>query len=59
MHQRASGQVDPPRNSLGQVHLDGQTTDPRWRRFAEAAADAGISSVLSFPLRMQGEVVAR
>lgn len=129
MEQRASGQLDPPVNSLGQLRIEGQTIDsivghigrlavqtmdgwdaaaaslgtgtevatygatderlnpvdqaqydadrgpcvdalksgeiqyfdgtvePRWRQFAEAAADCDIYSTLSFPLMLDDQVM--
>jgi hypothetical protein len=33
-------------------YLDGTAIPPRWRHFAEAAADAGIYSVMSFPMKI-------
>ncbi|MDQ3957004.1 MAG: GAF and ANTAR domain-containing protein [Actinomycetota bacterium] len=42
----------------GEVHyFDGQSDQPRWRQFAEAAADCGIYSVASFPLKLDDEVI--
>lgn len=38
-------------------YFDGTDIEPRWRHFSEAAADAGIYSVLSFPLRLDDEVI--
>lgn len=38
-------------------YYDGTTVEPRWRQFAEAAADAGIYSVISFPLKLDGDVL--
>lgn len=40
----------------GDAHyFDGTVVEPRWRQFAETAGDAGIYSVLSFPLKAGGE----
>ena len=36
-------------------YFDGTNIEPRWRAFADAAGDAGIYSVVSFPLRLDGE----
>lgn len=41
----------------GIQYFDGTAVDPRWRLFAESAADHGVYSVLSFPMRLKGEVV--
>ena len=42
----------------GQVqYFDGDEIKPEWRQFAEAAGDAGIYSVVSFPLMVENEVV--
>ena len=42
----------------GEVHyFTGDSVKPRWRQFAEAAADAGIYSVVSFPLRLDDDVI--
>ena len=38
-------------------YLDGTSVDPRWRQFAETAADHEVYSVLSFPMRLKGEVI--
>lgn len=38
-------------------YFDGTTSEPRWRQLAETAADNGVYSVLSFPLRIRGEAV--
>lgn len=38
-------------------YFDGTSIEPRWRQFAEIAADNGVYSVLSFPLRLKGEVI--
>ena len=38
-------------------YFDGTTSEPRWRQFAETAADNGVYAVLSFPLRIRGEAV--
>ncbi|MDQ4144235.1 MAG: GAF and ANTAR domain-containing protein [Actinomycetota bacterium] len=38
-------------------YFNGQDIDPRWRQFAEAAAGAGVHSVLSLPLKIRDEVI--
>ncbi|HWC15333.1 MAG TPA: GAF and ANTAR domain-containing protein [Actinomycetota bacterium] len=38
-------------------YFDGTSVEPRWRQFAETAADAGVYSTLSFPLRLNDEVI--
>lgn len=38
-------------------YFDGNEIPARWRQVAEAAAEAGIYSILSFPLRVDGEVL--
>lgn len=38
-------------------YLDGTSVGPRWRQFAEIAADHEVYSVLSFPMRLKGEVI--
>jgi GAF domain-containing protein len=38
-------------------YFSGVTDNPRWSRFAEAAAEAGIHSVVSFPLKLDGDVL--
>ena len=38
-------------------YFDGTEIEPRWRQFAEAAADAGVYSVLSFPLKVDDQVL--
>lgn len=38
-------------------YFNGTNVEPRWREFAETAADCGVYSVLSFPLRLGDEVV--
>lgn len=38
-------------------YFDGTSLPPRWRQFAEAAADCGVYSTLSFPLRLNDEVI--
>lgn len=38
-------------------YLDGETVGPRWRQFSEVAATAGIYSVISFPLRLDGQIM--
>lgn len=40
-----------------QQYFDGTSIEPRWRQFAETAADNGVYSVLSFPLRLKGDVI--
>jgi hypothetical protein len=43
---------------MGETHyFDGSLDEPRWRQFAQAAADAGIYSVVSFPLRLGEETI--
>ncbi|MFP5353291.1 MAG: ANTAR domain-containing protein [Actinomycetota bacterium] len=37
-------------------YFNGDDVPPRWRPFAEAAADHDVYSVVSFPLNMKGEV---
>lgn len=37
-------------------YFNGTSVEPRWRQFAETAADHDIYSVLSFPLRIDGEM---
>jgi transcriptional regulator with GAF, ATPase, and Fis domain len=37
--------------------ISAATDNPRWSRFAEAAAEAGIHSVVSFPLKLDGDVL--
>jgi hypothetical protein len=42
----------------GEVHyFDGTTDEPRWRMFAETAADAGVYSVISFPLKIDDDTI--
>jgi hypothetical protein len=42
----------------GALHyFRGESVPPRWRHFADSAADAGIYSVLSFPLKLDHEVI--
>lgn len=42
----------------GQVkYFDGNDIKPAWRRFAEVAGDYDIYSVVSFPLKFNGEVI--
>lgn len=42
----------------GQIHhFNGEVIEPRWRQFAEVAADSDVYSVISFPLRLDDEVV--
>lgn len=36
-------------------YFDGTDVEPRWRQFAEVAADQGVYSVLSFPLKLDGD----
>ena len=38
-------------------YFDGTTVEPRWRQYAETAADCGVYSTLSFPLRLKEEVI--
>ena len=38
-------------------YFDGNNIDPRWRHFAETAADADVYSVASFPLTLEDEVM--
>lgn len=38
-------------------YYDGTTVEPRWRQFAETAADAGIYSVVSFPMKLNGDIL--
>jgi transcriptional regulator with GAF, ATPase, and Fis domain len=38
-------------------YFDGDNVEPRWRQFAETAADSGVYSTLSFPMRLDGEVI--
>jgi transcriptional regulator with GAF, ATPase, and Fis domain len=38
-------------------YFDGTLSKPRWRHFAETAADNGVYSVLSFPMRLKDEVI--
>ena len=38
-------------------YFDGTDVEPSWRQFADVAGDAGIYSVLSFPLRLDGEIM--
>lgn len=38
-------------------YFDGTDVEPRWRQFAEVAADHGVYSVLSFPLRLDGDTL--
>ena len=38
-------------------YFDGNEVEPRWRTFAESAAEAGIYSVLSLPLKLDDEVI--
>lgn len=38
-------------------YFDGDEIKPEWRHFAEAAGDAGIYSVVSFPLTFEADVV--
>lgn len=41
----------------GEVHyFDGRDVRPEWQEFARKAADCGIHSVVSFPLRLGGDV---
>ncbi len=42
----------------GQIyHFNGEVTQPEWRQFAEVAADSDVYSVISFPLRLDDEVI--
>lgn len=38
-------------------YFNGGDIDPRWRQFSETAADAEVYSVVSFPLKLDGEVM--
>lgn len=38
-------------------YFDGHTDAPRWRQFGEALADEGFYSVVSFPLKLDDEVM--
>ncbi|HEX2294195.1 MAG TPA: GAF and ANTAR domain-containing protein [Actinomycetota bacterium] len=38
-------------------YFNGDDIEPRWRQFAEVAADAEVYSVASFPLKLDGEVM--
>ena len=38
-------------------YFDGTTVEPRWRQFAETAADCDIYSTLSFPLTLDDQVM--
>ena len=38
-------------------YFNGEAVEPRWRQFAETAADNGVYSVLSFPMKLKGEVI--
>lgn len=38
-------------------YFDGGEVPAKWRQFADAAADNGVSSVASFPLRLDDEVI--
>ena len=38
-------------------YFDGTDVDPRWRHFAGDAADAGIYSVISYPLKLKDVVI--
>lgn len=38
-------------------YFDGTDVQPRWRQFAEAAADHSVYSVVSFPLKLDSEVL--
>jgi transcriptional regulator with GAF, ATPase, and Fis domain len=46
--------VDAARN-LKLTYFNGESVEPRWRQFAEVAADAGVYSVISFPLALDGK----
>jgi GAF domain-containing protein len=39
------------------TYYDGTNDEPRWRQFAQAAADADVYSVVSFPLTLDGDVL--
>ena len=58
-HQYDAGRgpcVDAMRD--GATHyFDGSDVEPRWRQFAEVAGDAGVYSVVSFPLQLDGEML--
>ncbi len=42
----------------GEIHyFDGNEVPPKWRQFADVAADNGVSSVVSFPLRLDDQVI--
>lgn len=43
--------------SGGIQYSDGINPEPRWRMFAEVAADAGIYSVVSFPMKLDGDIL--
>lgn len=47
--------VDALQGSI--LYYDGSTEKARWRHFAEAAANSGVYSVVSFPLRLDGDVL--
>jgi hypothetical protein len=38
-------------------YFDGTSVEPRWRQFAEVAANCGVYSVFSFPITMDNEVI--
>lgn len=38
-------------------YFDGTSVEPSWRQFAESAANCGIYSTLSFPLRLNGQTM--
>lgn len=38
-------------------YFDGTDVGPRWREFADVAADHGVYSVLCFPLRLDGDTL--
>ena len=38
-------------------YFDGTDVEPRWRTFAEVAANYDVYSVVSFPLKLEGEVM--
>lgn len=38
-------------------YFDGDEVEPKWRQFANVAADNGVSSVVCFPLRLDDQVI--
>lgn len=38
-------------------YFDGDEVEPKWRQFADVAADNGVSSVVSFPLRLDDQAI--